>query len=164
MYSMWIPLPGRTCFCDILLVRIGTEQLVLTIASSLAVRCQLSVMCHSYTTSSTVSLNCWKPIFSFIWDWRHQLTNIHCMFRQKGFTSVIIVKNWPLSKYSNEAKHVSTRESVSVIHLLTRPRTLWRDNKSHVAWKRLGILQDELENVAGKRDVWTCFYCNLNPG
>jgi len=35
-----------------------------------------------------------------------------------------------------------------------RPRTRWRDYISQLAWERLGIPQNELENVAGEREVW----------
>ena len=35
-----------------------------------------------------------------------------------------------------------------------RPRTGWRDYLSHLFWERLGILQQELESVAGEEDVW----------
>jgi len=31
-----------------------------------------------------------------------------------------------------------------------RPRTRWRDDLSQLAWERLGILQNELGNVAGE--------------
>ncbi|TWW81730.1 R2DM Retrovirus-related Pol polyprotein from type II retrotransposable element [Takifugu flavidus] len=36
-----------------------------------------------------------------------------------------------------------------------RPRTRWRDYVSRLAWERLGIPPDELEEVAGEREVWT---------
>ncbi|KAK0133573.1 putative uncharacterized transposon-derived protein F52C9.6 [Merluccius polli] len=35
-----------------------------------------------------------------------------------------------------------------------RPRTCWRDYVSRLAWERLGIPQEELDEVAGKREVW----------
>ncbi|TWW59831.1 hypothetical protein D4764_06G0013610 [Takifugu flavidus] len=35
-----------------------------------------------------------------------------------------------------------------------RPRTRWRDYVSRLAWERLGIPPDELEEVAGDREVW----------
>ena len=35
-----------------------------------------------------------------------------------------------------------------------RPRTRWRDYISRLAWEHLGVPQEELENVAGERDVW----------
>ena len=35
-----------------------------------------------------------------------------------------------------------------------RPRTHWRDYISLLAWESLGILQEELEGVAGMKDVW----------
>ncbi|TWW74408.1 hypothetical protein D4764_14G0004110 [Takifugu flavidus] len=35
-----------------------------------------------------------------------------------------------------------------------RPRTRWRDYVSRLAWERLGIPLDELEEVAGEREVW----------
>ncbi len=45
-----------------------------------------------------------------------------------------------------------------------RPRTYWGDYISHLALERLRIPQDELENVAGERDVWTTLLaCCRNP-
>jgi len=35
-----------------------------------------------------------------------------------------------------------------------RPRTRWRDYISRLAWERLGIPKNELENVAGEREVF----------
>ena len=35
-----------------------------------------------------------------------------------------------------------------------RPRTRWRDYVSRLAWERLGVPPEELEKVAGDRDVW----------
>ena len=35
-----------------------------------------------------------------------------------------------------------------------RPRTRWRDYVSRLAWERLGIPQEELDQVAGEREVW----------
>ena len=35
-----------------------------------------------------------------------------------------------------------------------KPRSRWRDYISHLAWERLGIPQEQLESVAGDRDVW----------
>ncbi|TWW62342.1 hypothetical protein D4764_04G0009890 [Takifugu flavidus] len=35
-----------------------------------------------------------------------------------------------------------------------RPRTRWRDYVSRLAWEHLGIPPDELEEVAGEREVW----------
>ena len=35
-----------------------------------------------------------------------------------------------------------------------RPRTRWRDYVSRLAWERLGVPPEELEEVAGDRDVW----------
>ncbi|TWW73458.1 hypothetical protein D4764_15G0008520 [Takifugu flavidus] len=35
-----------------------------------------------------------------------------------------------------------------------RPRTHWRDYVSRLAWERLGIPPDEMEEVAGEREVW----------
>ncbi|KAK0132400.1 Craniofacial development protein 2 [Merluccius polli] len=35
-----------------------------------------------------------------------------------------------------------------------RPRTRWRDYVSWLAWERLGIPQEELDEVAGEREVW----------
>lgn len=36
-----------------------------------------------------------------------------------------------------------------------RPRTRWRDYISRLAWECLGILPEELVEVAGERVVWT---------
>jgi len=44
-----------------------------------------------------------------------------------------------------------------------RPRTRWRDYISQLAWERLGILQNELVNVAGERDVWVSLLGLLPP-
>ena len=35
-----------------------------------------------------------------------------------------------------------------------RPRH-WRDYISHLVWECLGMPQEELDNVAGERDIWT---------
>jgi len=35
-----------------------------------------------------------------------------------------------------------------------RPRTRWKDYVSRLAWGRLGVPTEELEEVAGDRDVW----------
>ncbi|KAK0154376.1 putative uncharacterized transposon-derived protein F52C9.6 [Merluccius polli] len=35
-----------------------------------------------------------------------------------------------------------------------RPRTRWRDYVSRLAWEGLGIPQEELDEVAGEREVW----------
>ena len=35
-----------------------------------------------------------------------------------------------------------------------RPRTRWRDYVSRLAWERLGVPLEELEEVAGEREVW----------
>ncbi|TWW60112.1 hypothetical protein D4764_05G0002020 [Takifugu flavidus] len=43
-----------------------------------------------------------------------------------------------------------------------RPRTRWRDCVSRLAWERLGIPPDELEEVAGEREVWA-FLLRLLP-
>ncbi len=44
-----------------------------------------------------------------------------------------------------------------------RPRTCWRDYISHLAWECLGIPPEELESVAGERDVWTTLLSLLLP-
>lgn len=38
-----------------------------------------------------------------------------------------------------------------------RPRTCWRDCISRLAWKHLEILWEELEEVAGERDIWILY-------
>ena len=41
-----------------------------------------------------------------------------------------------------------------------RPRTRWRDYVSRLAWERLGIPREELDEVAGEREVWaSCLGC-----
>ncbi|TWW61054.1 hypothetical protein D4764_05G0011440 [Takifugu flavidus] len=44
-----------------------------------------------------------------------------------------------------------------------RPRTHWRDYVSRLAWERLGIPPDELEDVAGEREVWASLLRLLPP-
>ncbi|TWW63631.1 hypothetical protein D4764_03G0006390 [Takifugu flavidus] len=44
-----------------------------------------------------------------------------------------------------------------------RPRTRWRDYVSRLAWERLGIPADELEEVAGEREVWASLLRLLPP-
>uniref|UniRef100_A0A674PNH7 Reverse transcriptase domain-containing protein n=1 Tax=Takifugu rubripes TaxID=31033 RepID=A0A674PNH7_TAKRU len=44
-----------------------------------------------------------------------------------------------------------------------RPRTRWRDYVSRLAWERLGIPPDELEEVAGEREVWASLLRPLPP-
>ncbi|TWW71551.1 hypothetical protein D4764_16G0000480 [Takifugu flavidus] len=44
-----------------------------------------------------------------------------------------------------------------------RPRTRWRDYVSRLAWERLGIPPDVLEEVAGEREVWASLLRLLPP-
>ncbi|KAK9541149.1 hypothetical protein VZT92_001216 [Zoarces viviparus] len=44
-----------------------------------------------------------------------------------------------------------------------RPRTRWRDYISQLAWEHLGIPQNELEHVAGEREVWVSLLGLLPP-
>ncbi|TWW77426.1 hypothetical protein D4764_12G0008160 [Takifugu flavidus] len=44
-----------------------------------------------------------------------------------------------------------------------RPRTRWRDFVSRLVWERLGIPPDELEEVAGEREVWASLLRLLPP-
>ena len=44
-----------------------------------------------------------------------------------------------------------------------RPRTRWRDYVSRLAWERLGIPQEELDHVAGVREVWASLLKLLPP-
>ncbi|XP_018538853.1 uncharacterized protein LOC108887791 [Lates calcarifer] len=44
-----------------------------------------------------------------------------------------------------------------------RPRTSWRDYVSLLAWERFRNPQEELENVAGERDVWNALLSLLPP-
>ena len=44
-----------------------------------------------------------------------------------------------------------------------RPRTRWRDYVSRLVWERLGVPPEELEEVAGERDVWTSLLRLLPP-
>ncbi|KAK3550423.1 hypothetical protein QTP86_025157 [Hemibagrus guttatus] len=42
-----------------------------------------------------------------------------------------------------------------------RPRTHWRDYVSRLAWERLGVPPEELEEVSEEREVWVC--CPRDP-
>ncbi|KAI3363541.1 hypothetical protein L3Q82_012143 [Scortum barcoo] len=44
-----------------------------------------------------------------------------------------------------------------------RPRTRWRDYVSRLAWERLGIPLEELEEVSGVREVWASLLRLLPP-
>uniref|UniRef100_A0A3B3CJV2 Reverse transcriptase domain-containing protein n=1 Tax=Oryzias melastigma TaxID=30732 RepID=A0A3B3CJV2_ORYME len=44
-----------------------------------------------------------------------------------------------------------------------RPRTRWRDYVSRLAWERLGVPPEELEEVAGEREVWASLLRLLPP-
>jgi len=44
-----------------------------------------------------------------------------------------------------------------------RPMTRRRDYISRLAWERLGVHQDELEHVAGEREVWVSLLGLLPP-
>ena len=43
------------------------------------------------------------------------------------------------------------------------PRTRWRDYISQLAWERLGVPQEELENVAGEKGAWSSLLSLLQP-
>ena len=45
-----------------------------------------------------------------------------------------------------------------------RPRTRWRDYVSRLAWERLGIPWEELDEVAAEREVWASLLRLLPPG
>ena len=47
-----------------------------------------------------------------------------------------------------------------------RPRTRWGGYVTQLAWERLGILPEELEEVSGKREVWVSLLRQLplRPG
>ncbi|KAK3550607.1 hypothetical protein QTP70_000697 [Hemibagrus guttatus] len=44
-----------------------------------------------------------------------------------------------------------------------RPRTRWRDYVSRLAWERLGVSPEELEEVSGEREVWASLLRLLPP-
>ncbi|XP_061753818.1 retrovirus-related Pol polyprotein from type-2 retrotransposable element R2DM isoform X2 [Nerophis ophidion] len=44
-----------------------------------------------------------------------------------------------------------------------RPRTRWEENVSRLAWERLGIPREELDEVAGEREVWASLLRLLPP-
>lgn len=44
-----------------------------------------------------------------------------------------------------------------------RPRTRWRDYVSQLAWERLGVPREELDEVAGEREVWVSLLRLLPP-
>ena len=44
-----------------------------------------------------------------------------------------------------------------------RPRTRWSDYVTQLAWERLGILLEELEEVSREREVWVSLLRQLPP-
>ncbi|KAK3512527.1 hypothetical protein QTP70_015639 [Hemibagrus guttatus] len=44
-----------------------------------------------------------------------------------------------------------------------RPRTRWRDYVSRLAWERLGVPKEKLEEVSGEREVWASLLRLLPP-
>ena len=44
-----------------------------------------------------------------------------------------------------------------------RPSTRWRDYVSRLAWEHLGIPREELDEVAGEREVWASLLRLLPP-
>ncbi|KAK3528214.1 hypothetical protein QTP86_026677, partial [Hemibagrus guttatus] len=44
-----------------------------------------------------------------------------------------------------------------------RPRTRWRNYVSRLAWERLGVPPEELEEVSGEREVWASLLRLLPP-
>ena len=44
-----------------------------------------------------------------------------------------------------------------------RPRTRWSDYVTRLAWERLGILPEELEEVSGEGEVWVSLLRELPP-
>ncbi len=44
-----------------------------------------------------------------------------------------------------------------------KPRTRWRDYVARLAWERLGIPPEELEEVSGEREVWASLLRLLPP-
>ena len=44
-----------------------------------------------------------------------------------------------------------------------KPRTGWSDYVTRLAWERLGILPEELEEVSGVREVWVSLLRQLPP-
>ena len=44
-----------------------------------------------------------------------------------------------------------------------RPRMRWRDYVSRLTWESLGVPPEELEEVAGDRDVWVSLLKLLSP-
>ncbi len=44
-----------------------------------------------------------------------------------------------------------------------RPRTRWSDYVTRLAWERLGVLLEELEEVSGEREVWASLLRLLPP-
>lgn len=52
------------------------------------------------------------------------------------------------TSWARKSRHVLLRRG-----LMGRPRTHWRDYVSQLAWNHLGVSSDELEKVAGERQV-----------
>ena len=46
---------------------------------------------------------------------------------------------------------------------LRKTRTRWSDYVAWLAWERLGILLEELEEVSGEREVWVSLLRQLPP-
>ena len=44
-----------------------------------------------------------------------------------------------------------------------RPMARWRDCISKLVWECIGIPQNELENVAGEREVWVSLLGHRDP-
>ncbi len=62
-----------------------------------------------------------------------------------------------LGRFAAECEAVGMRISAS------RPRTRWRDYVSRLAWERLGVPPEELEDVSREREVWASLLRLLPP-
>ncbi|XP_055362025.1 uncharacterized protein LOC129603656 [Betta splendens] len=58
---------------------------------------------------------------------------------------------------------VYARDLERRIRPIGRPRTRWRDYVSRLAWERLGVPPEELEEVSGEREVWNSLLRLLPP-
>ena len=52
---------------------------------------------------------------------------------------------------------------VLFIFFYGKPRTRWSDYVTWLAWERLGILLEELEEVSGEREIWVSLLRQLPP-
>lgn len=91
--------------------------------------------------------------------------------RELGVEPLLLcVKGWQLKWFGhpNPMSPGCLPQEVSWMHPNVRrpqgtPRTLWRDDISHLAWECPSIHQEELENISGEKDIRTTLLSLLSP-